>query len=151
MTPFPPKEEIEEKQRLAKEAHRKILASEFSSELERQQLVRESWPFGWQPKGNWRVGRLEVWWDKESGAFMIHDGGGFITSIITEQTLAQVIREEAEHPGLFRGRLTRVEGQYPAANEVKHMIEEAELQRQIKRFSHSGQRLIDFNDLELDI
>lgn len=148
MTPFPKPEEIAELQRKARAALAKLEAKEYQSEDERQRLVQESWPHAWTPPGRSKGG-LYVRWDLECQAYIVHDHGGFLTSILSEENLRRVLVEEAEHPGFLRGRLRKIGDRYPSREEVRQMIEAAEEQRRIQRHNLQGKR--DIGDLDLDL
>jgi len=121
-----------------KEAARRLAAGDFKSENERQKLVHECFPYMLRSKGK---GRLSVEYDEELDCIFVYDFGGFLTTVLTQTTLWEVVKAEFTNPGGLR---LRVAGHNPWL-EQKARVEAA----RVRRFTESGKPDITLEELGL--
>ena len=104
-------------------------------------LRHESFPYAYRPGTKDQY--LSVCIDRR-GNFAIHDLGGFLTFVETEEELSEILHTEAEEPGALRGMIT-------GRNNIKEMKALQEKARSYDLDSEPREIEVNLDDLELTI
>lgn len=113
-------------------AWQKLRFNDFHSEEERQELTHEAHP--WFGRGAWIGTRLSIEWNEDSQCMMVYDYGGFLTSVLTPDSLWAALRTEHQYPGFMRRKLTAdPKGRYPSPAEVARLCIIAEAEGKVQR------------------
>ena len=104
-------------------------------------LRHESFPYAYRPGTEGQY--LSVCIDRQ-GNFAIHDLGGFLTFVETEEELSEILHAEAEAPGALRGMVT-------GRNNIKEMKALQEKARSFDLDNKPRGAEINLDDLELTL
>jgi hypothetical protein len=126
-------------------AYDKITKEQYTSNAERMQLMHDAFPFAYRPGISGLEGRLTVVYDQTCDAISVQDLGGWLTTILTPQTLWDIIKTEANEAGALRHKLT---GKNPVQAH-RELTTKANEKYKVKKYTEAGKLEVSLDDLDL--